>query len=358
MMRTIWKIAKLIGLGVLALLVVAIAAGLGYRAYRHAEIAKATAIDPVKGIDEGLFTRIGGIDQWISIRGKNRENPVLLIVHGGPGFAMSFMPRPYFFGWTSEFTVAEWDQRGAGKTYGKSGPLGAGVTIDRMVEDGVEVAEFLRTRMHKRKVVLVGLSWGSMLGVRMALAKPDLFHAYVGTGQSVNQYKYKRIAYEQVLAEARRRNNAQAIKELEAVGPPPYDSGSKEGVHTKWATRFEPGQMSMAQGISLVLFESPAGPLDLRDYIRGLLSSDEFFRSQQRSVDLPSLGTDFAMPFFVFQGAEDNVTPVAPVREYIDRIRSPHKDLVLIPNAGHNVIATRSDEFLKLLVEKVRPLAH
>lgn len=358
MMRTIRKVAKFTGLSVLALVIIALVAGAGYRAYRHSRIARATAIDPAQGVDEELFARIGGIDQWIGIRGRNRENPVLLIVHGGPGFAMSFMPREYFFDWTSEFTVAQWDQRGAGKTYGKSGPLGVGVTIDRMVQDGVEVAEFLRTRMQKPKIVLVGLSWGSMLGVRMARARPDLFYAYVGTGQSVNQYRYKRIAYEQVLAEARRRNNAQAIRELEAVGPPPYDSGSKEGVHTKWATRFEPGQMSRAEGISLVLFESPAGPLDLRDYIGGLIGSDEFFRDQQKSVDLPSLGTDFAMPFFVFQGAEDNVTPVSPVREYIDRITSPRKELVLIPNAGHNVIATRSDEFLKLLVEKVRPLAH
>jgi len=356
MTRTIGRIAKLMGLGVLALLVVAIAAGLGYRAYRQAAIVRATAIDPVKGIDEELFTRIGGIDQWIGIRGQRRENPVLLIVHGGPGFAMSFLSHAMLHQWTRDFTVVMWDQRGAGKTYGRSGPLGAGVTIDRMVQDGVEVAEFLRTKMQKPKIVLVGLSWGSMLGVRMARARPDLFYAYVGTGQSVNQYKYKRIAYEQVLAEARRRNNAQAIRELEAVGPPPYDSGSKEGVHTKWATRFEPGQMSMMAGISLVLFESPAGPLDLRDFIRGLLGSDEFFRDQQRSVDLPSLGTDFAMPLFVFQGAEDNVTPVAPVREYIDRIRAPHKELVLIPNAGHNAMATRSDEFLQLLLDRVKPL--
>jgi pimeloyl-ACP methyl ester carboxylesterase len=357
MKRTIWKVAKFTGLGVLALVVIAIATGVTYRAYRHSRIANATVIDPVTGIDEEMFASIGGIEQWISIRGRNRDNPVLLIVHGGPGFAMSFMPRDYFFSWTKDFTVVRWDQRGAGRTYGKSGPLVDGVTIERMVQDGIEVAEVVRTKMRKPKIVLVGLSWGSILGVKMAHARPDLFHAYVGSGQSVNQYRYKRIAYEQVLAEARRRNNRQAIGELEAAGPPPYDSGSKEGVHTKWATRFEPGQMSMAQGISLVLFDSPAGPLDLRDYIRGLLSSDDFFRDQQRSVDLPSIGTDFAIPFFVFQGADDNVTPVRPVREYIDRITAPRKELVLIPNAGHNAMATRSDEFLRLLVEHVRPLA-
>jgi pimeloyl-ACP methyl ester carboxylesterase len=96
----------------------------------------------------------------------------------------------------------------------------------------------------------------------------------------------------------------------------------------------------------------------MRDFIKGLLSSDEYFRDQQRSVDLPSLGTDFAMPFFVFQGAEDSVTPVPPVRDYMASINAPRKELALIPNAGHNAIVTRSDEFLRLLVEKVRPLVH
>jgi pimeloyl-ACP methyl ester carboxylesterase len=159
-----------------------------------------------------------------------------------------------------------------------------------------------------------------------------------------------------VVVEARRRNDAQAIKELDAVGPPTYDSGAKEGVLTKWATRFEPGQMSMWGGISLVLFESPAGLSQLRDYIKGLLSSDEHFRSQQKSFDVASLGAAFVIPFFVFQGAEDNVTPVQPVRAYVDSITAPRKQMVLIPNAGHNVMATRSDEFLKELLERVRPL--
>jgi proline iminopeptidase len=354
-MRTIRRIAKVSVWAVLAILVAAVVAGLSYRGYRHSVIARATVINLSKGIDEAFFARIGGIEQWISIRGRNRENPVLLIIHGGPGFAMSFLPRSYFFDWTNDFTVAMWDQRGAGQTYGQSGPLTQGVTIDRMVLDGIEVAEFVRAKVGKPKVVLVGLSWGSMLGVRMAHVRPDLFSAYVGTGQSVNQYKYKRMAYEQVLAEARGRRNARAIKELEAVGPPPWSVASSEGVHTKWATRFEPGQMSMREGISLLLFESPDGPLDLRDFFRGLVSSDEFFREEQKFVDVSTL-REFAMPFFVFQGADDQVTPVAPVRAYVESLTAPRKELVLIPNAGHNAIVTRSEEFLKLLRERVRPL--
>jgi pimeloyl-ACP methyl ester carboxylesterase len=328
-----------------------------YRIYRHRQIASATPVDPVTGVDEEVFATIGGVEQWISIRGQNRDNPVLLLVHGGPGFATSFVGRDFLYAWTRDFTLVRWDQRGAGKTYGRSGPLGPGITIDRMAQDGVEVAEFLRSKLHKPKIVLVGLSWGSMLGVKMAKARPDLFYAYVGTGQAVNQYKYKKIAYDQILSEARRRHDRKAIRQLEENGPPPYEIGRKEGVHTKWATAFEPGQPSLWEGLSLVLFDSPAGPLDAADFVRGLLDSDDYFRQEQKSLDLPSLGTDFALPFFVFQGAVDMVTPVPPVQDYVERITAPRKELVLIANAGHNVIATRSDEFLQLLLERVRPLA-
>jgi len=199
------------------------------------------------------------------------------------------------------------------------------------------------------------VSWGSSLGVRMAKARPDLFSVYVGSGQAVNQGKYKRVAYEQLLAEARRRDDHQAMTELEANGPPPYASVSKAAVHTKWANRFEPGEPSSWDLLTAVLFDSDATPMDLRDYMRGITTSQDHFRDAVEQEDVPSLGTTFAIPFFVFQGADDNVTPVSPVREYLDSISAPHKELVLIPNAGHNAVASRSDAFLKLLLERVRP---
>jgi pimeloyl-ACP methyl ester carboxylesterase len=108
--------------------------------------------------------------------------------------------------------------------------------------------------------------------------------------------------------------------------------------------------------LSTVLFDSDAGIVDLRNYMRGLTSSQDHFRAAVETEDLPSIGTDFAIPFFVFQGASDNVTPLAPVKEYFDSITAPHKEMALIQNAGHNALATRSDEFLSLLVQRVRPL--
>ena len=357
MWSKVWRIAKVSIVAVLILVLMLAGAGLAYRLYRHRQIASATAIDLATGVDEAFFARIGGVDQWISIRGQDRTNPILLILHGGPGFAMSPLPRTLLHSWTKDFTVVLWDQRGAGKTFGHSGRLDPSVTIARMVLDGVEVAEFVRARLGQSSVGLVGLSWGSMLGVQMVKARPDLFYAYIGTGQAVNQGKYRALAYQQLLAEARARNDRRAIDELEANGPPPYESIARATVHTRWANAYEPGQPSMWTLISMVLFESPAGPLDLRDYMRGIANSQDHFRAAVESMDLPSIARDFDVPFLVFQGALDHVTPVPAVEAYVGSITAPHKDLVLIPNAGHNVIVTKSDEFLDLLVVKVRPLA-
>jgi pimeloyl-ACP methyl ester carboxylesterase len=354
-MRTFWARTQRTVTGLAAIALILAAAGLAYRAYRHRLIAKSTAIDPARGIDEAFFARIGGIDQWISIRGQDRNNPVLIVLHGGPGIALSPLPRTFLFSWTRHFTVVLWDQRGAGKTFGRSGRVAADVTKDRMAQDGIEVAELVRTRLRHAKVTMVGVSWGSGLGVRMALLRPDLFAAYVGSGQSVNQGRFRQVAYAQLLEEARRRNNQRAITELEANGPPPYNSISKATVHTRWANRFEPGQPSTTSLISTVLFDSDANPTDLANYARGLTSSQDHFRDAVENEDIPALGTAFAIPFFVFQGEMDNVTPVAPVRAYVEMLSAPLKELVLIPNAGHNALATRSDEFLKLLLQRVRP---
>jgi pimeloyl-ACP methyl ester carboxylesterase len=359
----LWKFTKRFLLGLLALIIALVCGGAAYRAYRHHEIAKATRIDPAKGIDEASFVRIGGIDQWITIRGQDRDNPVLLFLHGGPGVATSPYPRDILFSWTRDFTFVQWDQRGSGKTYGRSGPLAADVGIDRMAQDGVEVAEFLREHLHKRKIIVLGLSWGTTVGVYMARARPDIFYAYVGTGQTVNAAECEAITYRQVLDKARSRGDREAVKELEHIGPPPYASQAAMGVQRKWGRAYEPGLDSNLFLISRVFFDSDAGFRDLRDYIRGIGDSQDHFigvlaDGPDTKVDLPALGTDFAIPIFMFQGAEDDVTAPQLARAYVDAITAPQKEFVSIANAGHTAMYTRSDEFLRLLVQKVRPLAN
>jgi pimeloyl-ACP methyl ester carboxylesterase len=327
-----------------AFLLIVVDLGYAYRAYRLHAITAALATP--NGINEGLFVGIGGIEQWVTIRGQDRHNPLLLLLHGGPGNAFQSFTRAAFSEWERVFTVVQWDQRGDGRTFGRSGPVDNTMTLDRMVLDASAVAEFAGRKVGQNKVILLGLAWGSILGVRLAKARPDLLYAYVGTGQVVNYRAGKVQAYAQLLVEAHARQDNQAIQELEAIGSPPYDSTSKSAVYTRWANRYEPSMPSRRTMLSMVFFESDASVGDLRNLMPGIRSSEDHFRTMMDSMDLPTLGTDFNVPIFVFQGAADNVAPVAQIRTYINSIHAPRKELVLMQDAGHNAIVTKNDEFL------------
>lgn len=135
--------------------------------------AQASPARTAEPVNEEMFVRIGGIDQWITIKGDDRNNPVVLYLHGGPGDAASPFADAMFGGWEKDFTIVQWDQRGAGRTYGKSGPsIEPTMTIERMAQDGIEVAEFLAGHLRKKKIIIVGGSWGSILGIYMAHSLP------------------------------------------------------------------------------------------------------------------------------------------------------------------------------------------
>jgi pimeloyl-ACP methyl ester carboxylesterase len=163
-----------------------------------------------------MYVRIGGIDQWIQIRGEDRNNPIMLRVHGGPGATWTPLIT-LFLPWEKEFTVVQWDQRGAGKTLEATGDsVAESMSVDRMTQDGIELTEFLRNHLHKNKIILLGHSWGSILGIHMVKQRSDLFSAYVGTGQVANLQKSIEIGYSYTLGKStssRQCESSQGIRE-------------------------------------------------------------------------------------------------------------------------------------------------
>lgn len=358
----IWKAAKLILLGLLGLVVSLIGSGLIYRAWYQHRAAKILTIATPNGIDEAMFVPIGGTLQWITIRGQDRNNPVVLMVHGGPGvthsgFAVSFEP------WEKDFTIAQWDQPGAGRTFAQAERrFPPDLTIESMATDGVSVAEFLRIHLHKDRIIILGWSWGSILGVHMVRSRPDVFAAYVGTGQIVNMQAGEALAYSHVLAEARGMGNRRAIQELESIGPPPYKTQGALGTQRKWASILAGDKSPILKIAEFTLLAPRTSLGDAWSSLSGIVASQNHFlgptmEGEMMKVDLAASDKDFAVPIFVFQGANDDFTPVELAREYVDAITAPQKQFVLIANAGHDAIVTKSREFLGLLVQRVRPLA-
>jgi len=347
------------GLILLAVLFIVFLAALGYRAWRQHDIARTLAIDPKRGIDEALFVKIGGIDQAIQIRGEDRANPVLLVVHGGPGISMIGLTT-VFRPWEKSFTIVQWDQRGAGRTFGRNGGAAeaAQMTIDRMTRDGLELATYLCGHLHKRKIVLLGHSWGTVLGVRMVKQRPDLFAAYVATGELVDKQLNERTSYDIVLGMARAAHNAQAVKELGGIGPPPYKDLPTLLVQRKWLDVYDLASERdlISHMTPVVAFAPNYSLLDIYNAQRATPFSQQTLFAELNPFDSRKLGPDFAIPVFIFQGDKDLNTPTVLARDYFAWIHAPSKEFVVIKDAGHSAIITRPDAFLAELVQRVRPV--
>ena len=320
--------------------------------------ARTYAITTPNGIDEATYVEIGGIEQWITIRGEDRNNPVLLFLHGGPGDATNPWGYAAFRSWLKYFTVVQWDQRGSGRTFGRNGAASAStITPDRMAQDGIELSELLKKRLHKDKIVLVGHSWGSVLGFFMVRARPELFYAFVGTGQVAAEFaRSSAVAYAALVERASRDGNSQPLRELKEVGPPPYKDGKSFAVQHKWANLFEGADVFLASALGFALYAPGYTIADINDWFDGQGVSGEHLGPYFDELDRKLLGGELAIPVFVIQGAEDYTTPVSLARSYVDALHAPRKAFTTIEGAGHFAVFTKQDEFLKELRMRVLPL--
>jgi pimeloyl-ACP methyl ester carboxylesterase len=306
-------------------------------------------------IDESSFVSIGGIDQWIAIQGQNRRNPVILYLHGGPGEAQSpFLKQ--FLPWQRDFTVVNWDQRGAGKTFGRNGRATPDMTVDRMVEDIAEIVQQIGNRLEQRKVILVGQSWGSLLGVYAIKRHPDLFHAYVGTAQIVSipatitdLARYAR----QKAAESDDKATLDALDSAAAL-PEPANLGAMRKASSKWAAATS--DLPYAKMIDDFRGQAPYPSGDVADWVNGANFSGNTIGPTMITMDMRILGFDMSVPFFIMQGRDDHITGFEPARLYAEGIRAPNKAFVAM-DGGHYACFTNPDAFVGALNQHVRPLA-
>ncbi len=324
--------------------------------------AKQLAIPAPQGIRAGQFVTIGGIEQWITIRGQDRDNPLLLIVHGGPG--SPYTPfNSWLAAWEEDFTIVQWEQRGAGKTFKRNGADGCGrLTIERLAQDGVEVAEYVLTRLGKPKLILLGSSIGSIIGAVMAKQRPDLFYAYIGTEQNGLPDAFNR-PYAMTKEALARAGDKKGLAFLAAMGSDrtrwtrqQFETMNKLAV--KVSSKLS-GVPNMVYDLMLpaLMFDPSLTMSDIRTIQRGMDFSMGQLFEELTSFDLGRYGYDFAVPFFIFQGESDILTPVDSAKDYFDRLQAPHKEFVLIKHAGHLAEFANPAQFLQELRDRVHPLA-
>lgn len=307
-------------------------------------------------IQEARFVTLGGVEQWVTIRGATRANPVLLLVHGGPGDAQSSLRSTYAV-YEKDFTIVQWDQRGAGKTYARnpnSPPEPARVELD-----GIELAQYLCKYLAKKKILLLGHSWGSYLAIGMVQRRPQLFAAYIGTGQVGSWRANVQAQFDFMLAKSRAANDRKKVEQMEAIGTP--DPKNAEQYFSWWRMRNPYMTRADAKWFEDLKQIVQGNPDFTEEYLKawgdGMGYSGRTTLNAMLATEFPTTDNIIKVPFFVIQGKEDMATPTSVAVQYFNVVKAPRKKLILIEHAGHFALVTHREKFLAALVKYVRPLA-
>ena len=300
-------------------------------------------------IHEQKFILINGIEQWVTIKGETTK-PVLLFLHGGPGSPMSPYSDSLFKDWEKDFIIVQWDQRGTGKTFGKIAPgeltpeyLKSNVlTVEQMTSDGIQLSEYLMKRLAKSKIILFGTSWGSVLGVKMATKRPELYYAYIGHSQIVNPSNDVTL-YDRVYQMAQKVNDTGSLEMLSTIGKPPYSRAKDIGKLLRVVKKYERINSIPAPNAWFVESAVYANEKDSQhrsdgdDYSFVNYMGDKGIgvSSMRSTINLINDNLEFKIPVYFIQGSEDLLTPREMTKEYFDKLKAPQKKYFLLPETAH-----------------------
>lgn len=311
--------------------------------------------------------RLGGADQSVMIRGASTDKPVLLYLSGGPGQSDLPLARTLSAGWTDDFVFVDLDQRGNGKSYAAIDPL-SDMTIDQAVSDVIELTDYLRDQFDEDKIYLMGESWGSILGVLAVQRRPDLYHAWIGSGQMVDVLDTDRRIYRDLLAYATGAGDEDLLASLAAVGEPPYrDIPWANSNLLAWYEYlykpYTPSAGYIARGDASGL--DPFGVLgseytflEKRDVLRGLIDTFTVLYPQLYDLDFRESVPRLDVPVYILDGRAELEGRRDLVLDWYEMLEAPSKQLVSFDGAAHSVAFEQADEVLRLMTETIIPATY
>lgn len=329
----------------------------------RAIVADLQKIVSPNGVDQRMAIAVGGTQQWITVRGRDLNNPILLFIHGGP--AAPEMPTSWTFQnpWEDYFTVVQWDQRGSGKTYNANDPKRIETTLsaDRIEKDAEDVVQYLRAKYRKPKIFVLGHSWGSLVGITLAHKHPEWLYAYIGMGQMIDSQASERDSYETTLAAAKTAHDAKAVRALESIAPYPNGVLSLDKIDIERNLSVKYGGLSWGRdSYGYYYHASKLSP----DYTDADLDAIDKGSAMSLTQLLPAFSTfdyskvtDFDCPIVIFNGRHDETVSSKVTADWFAHVNAPAKKLIWFENSAHMMQIEEPGKVLIHLVEDVRPFS-
>jgi len=300
---------------------------------------------PIRGSEGGSIAsleqvELGGIKQWILIRGYDTSNPMLVFLHGGPGMPAMYLAHAFQRPLEEDFIVVQWDRRGAGKTFSDS-LMPEDLSVSQLLSDTRELVEYLRSRFDVDKIYLAGHSFGSYLGMLFADRYPEFLNAYIGIGQVVDPERAQEIQDGFIRQQLQQSANEEAIAELDSLGPAVYEH---------WLFEFG-GELHDAKSWWPLLWTGFLAPeyglADVAKVPRGSSFSSRHMTNDVIEDPLISEVDTVSVPVYFFSGRFDYTTPFELVQEYYEALDAPYKEMVWFDESAHFPFFEQPEEFAR-----------
>lgn len=304
------------------------------------------------GIQENSYINIGGIEQYIQIRGKDKNNPVIIFLHGGPGNTIAHLSYYYQPELEAQYTFVNWDQRGSGKTYYRNNDLDveSHLSTEILLEDLDELVDYAREKFNQDQVIVMGHSWGTLLGSKYVLVYPEKVMAYIGIGQVVSLKEGYLYSSNEALEKARTKGDSEVVNKLEeaienfsktnTIDAFDFNNFIKMQQYTMKYNAYE-GEMSSLKMLWMMVTSPELSWADIKWFfktsnpsnlitLQGPLLADCFF-----GLHLYEFGNQYEVPMHYITGAYDVSTPIELVESYYETMVAPTKSITRIPDTGH-----------------------
>lgn len=292
---------------------------------------------------------IGGVNQYLMIRGNSINNPVILFIHGGPGQSEIGYIRECQRELEENFIVVRWDQRGSGLS--SKGISKESLNLNTFILDVNEITDYLTKRFNQSKIFISGHSWGTIIATNAVKNTPEKYLAYIGVGQVVDAKEGEKISYDYTMSEAKKQNNVKVIKKLEKIGPPPYKPEdflmraqclSMLGCVFKTKPKINMGKALMSS--SEYNLSTKLG------YIRNALACSKILASEMLQIKFLEDIKELEVPIYFIMGKYDYHTPTVVVEKFYNQLQAPKKDFILFENSAHVPQLEENEKFNKTLI--------
>jgi pimeloyl-ACP methyl ester carboxylesterase len=302
-------------------------------------------------IDELKQVSLNGLNQWVYIRSQNKDNPILLFLHGGPGFPGIGIAEAYQSALENKFTVVQWDQRGAGKSFSPNISAET-MNIKQFISDLVELVSYLNQTINKQKIYLAGHSWGAMLGMLTVKQYPDLFQYFISIGQSVDAALTTEVRFPFLLEEAKKRGDVEGLEKIETA--------KQNGIGDLFQVEYD----YVVKYGSAFYGKSDVSPLAEIFFIKNTLYGDSEKQSIQSgmefsgilwndifAVNLMEQVTKIEVPVLFISGKYDMLCPTELVTKYYERLEAPNKQIMYFEQSAHFPFLEETEKFCEVINE-------